>query len=136
MSPTVCPFETTFNPATNKCECQQFQFYLIDGICQPCTVKSFWNGNNCECIAGYTWKNRICDIVCPTNSVQSGINCICNTGLFLIGDTNSRCLACDPNTFYVDGKKMCYCKDGFFGTFDKCNACHPTCASCSGAVQN
>ena len=32
----------------------------------------------------------------------------------MIGMTDSKCLTCDPNSFYVDGKKECFCKDGYF----------------------
>ncbi|KAJ3148318.1 hypothetical protein HDU86_007500 [Geranomyces michiganensis] len=53
-----------WNPATGKCDCQlgtDWAFRDGNWICYECRdTNSVWNGNNCDCKAGFHWSNEVC----------------------------------------------------------------------------
>lgn len=131
-----CPANSRWNSTAQRCDCDSFQQYVINGFCQSCTVFSTWNGVSCVCQTGYIMDVAgACTKVCPPNSVSNGQSCVCSQGYYqLLGI--STCVQCDPNSVYVASMYTCVCNAGFYGTYNNCNRCHSSCNTCSGGNSN
>jgi hypothetical protein len=105
---------------------------MINNYCQSsqtnCPQNSYWNGQQCLCISGYTLINNICtynQTDCQANAYNNGLGaCICQQGYYNISGTCRNIQSCPLNsTLQANGS--CLCNQGYLNISNYCLKCQP-----------
>ena len=124
-------------------------------ICEDCHTTCLTcngpNNNNClSCDTGnvlngkFHFVDKTCIQTCPSNTFDNSNICEdCHTPcLTCNGPNNNNCLSCDTGNalngkfHFVDKTCIQTCPSNTYDDSNVCRACHNTCLSCSGALDN
>jgi hypothetical protein len=143
-----CESEMVSGTLTAICECDNGFFELPSGacvaVCYPsCGKNEQCNESTCECVAGHSRVNGICEPICNSPDFDfTRATCVspnvwtCNAG-YVAPDCHERAcpVECNNNQFCNTTSGSCECENGWIGAECTQAICSPVCQAHSDCVR-